>query len=182
MKNHKICQGGDKKKRVNKTEAELGRWGSSGIVAEPCAVFNIVQEGFTIRRCLSREPNDAKKQLYMSLKRSGGKKWNRSSKALRLRCVWHTQGAERRPLRLEWCSRGRVEADEAREIDTERLYIRPERILVEEVVLSEAYVKDRVHVIRNKGLQQWACAWWSSPSSTPIPMQYIQGTSHNSCT
>ena len=62
---------------------------------------------------------------------------------MRLRCVWHTQGAERRPLRLEWCSRGRVEADEAREIDTERLYIRPERILVEGVVLSEAYVKDR---------------------------------------
>lgn len=44
--------------------------GSGGLVAEPCDVFlPLFKEGFTIRRCLSGEPNDVKKQLYMSLRK-----------------------------------------------------------------------------------------------------------------
>lgn len=57
--------------------------GSSGIVAEPCAVFlPLFREGFTIRRCLSREPNDAKKQLYMSLRKSDPGRQNSRFKGL----------------------------------------------------------------------------------------------------
>ena len=58
---------------------------NSGLVGEPCTIFlPLFREGFTIRRCLSGELNDVRKQLYMSLRKRVPGRRNSRFKGLEL--------------------------------------------------------------------------------------------------